>query len=337
VLGSRDLGHRVVVRHIVGIRDNRPVFSDVLGELVELTESEVTVATRGGPVRVAVARIHRARRVPPRRRPGGPELRELELAAAAGWPAPETARLGDWLLRAGAGWTARANSALPLGDPGVPLAAAVDEVIRWYRHRDLRPMVSVPLPYAAPVDAELVRRGWPYRARTLVQTAALADLHSRADPARAAAPTGDASAGNGVDPVVRLTPTPSREWLALVAGRKGQLPPVARHLLTAVDPVRFAEVRAIDGALLAVGRGAVTGAAADGRGWLGLSLVEVIPAARRRGLARRVVAELARWAAGRGADRAYLQVEEQNAAAVACYARLGFRTHHEYLTRYAPG
>ena len=47
-----------------------------------------------------------------------PRIEALERAAARHWQAPETERLGEWLLRAAAGFTGRANSALPLGDPG---------------------------------------------------------------------------------------------------------------------------------------------------------------------------------------------------------------------------
>ena len=47
-----------------------------------------------------------------------PRIEDLEGAAALHWQAPETERLGDWLLRAAEGFTGRANSALPVGDPG---------------------------------------------------------------------------------------------------------------------------------------------------------------------------------------------------------------------------
>ena len=46
---------------------------------------------------------------------------ELERVAAAHWRGTEEEWLGEWLLRAADGFTGRANSALPLGDPGRPL------------------------------------------------------------------------------------------------------------------------------------------------------------------------------------------------------------------------
>ncbi|PWU62367.1 GNAT family N-acetyltransferase, partial [Micromonospora globispora] len=124
---------------------------------------------------------------------------------------------------------------------------------------------------------------------------------------------------------------PSEDWLAVAAGRKGGLPDAARHVLTAVDQVRFAEVY-VDGALLAVGRGTVTGQ----RRWLGLTLIEVLPEARRQGLAGRVIRSLVDWGAAAGATHAFLQVEQRNNPAVALYRGLGFTTHHTYLTRVAP-
>jgi GNAT superfamily N-acetyltransferase len=69
---------------------------------------------------------------------------------------------------------------------------------------------------------------------------------------------------------------------------------------------------------------------------LGISLVTVDPAHRRRGLGRAIVGSLARWAADTGATQAYLQVEERNSAAVALYSPLGFTTHHTYVTWTAP-
>ncbi|MEU8116400.1 GNAT family N-acetyltransferase [Micromonospora sp. NPDC048947] len=322
MLRQQDVGHRIVVRRIVGIREGRPLFSDALGELVELSETHLTLATAHGPLRVPVAQVHRAKRVPPTRRPTAAAVVALERAADEAWPAPTRGLLGDWLLRSAEGWTGRANSALPIGDPDRPLAAAVDAVERWYADLGQPALINTPLPLAAPVGAELDARGWGTRPPTLVQTAPL--------PLPASTPASGQADGWG-SAVVELATAPSDEWLAIAAGRKGGLPDAARHVLTAVDQVRFAHVYA-DNALVAIGRGTVTG---QGR-WLGLSLIEVLPAARRHGLARRVIHELANWGVAGGATHAFLQVEQRNAAAVALYQRLGLVTHHTYLTRVAP-
>ncbi|RLK13653.1 acetyltransferase (GNAT) family protein [Micromonospora sp. M71_S20] len=318
MLRQQDVGHRIVVRRIVGIREGRPLFSDALGELVELSETHLTLATAQGRLRVPVAEVHRAKRVPPARRPTAAAVVELELAADEAWPAAVRGRLGDWRLRAADGWTGRANSALPVGDPDRPLPAALDAVERWYADLGQPPMVNTPLPLAAPVGAELDARGWVGRPPVLVQTVPLAGLPPAA-PERVGAPP------------VELAADPSDDWLAVAAGRKGGLPDAARHVLTAVDQVRFAHVYA-DGTLLAIGRGTVTG---QGR-WLGLSLVEVLPEARRQGLAGRIIRALADWGVATGASRAFLQVEQCNTPAVALYRTLGFTTHHTYLTRTPP-
>ncbi|WP_194821164.1 GNAT family N-acetyltransferase [Micromonospora sp. S-DT3-3-22] len=355
MLRQQDVGHRIVVRRIVGIREGRPLFSDALGELVELSETHLTIATAQGRVRVPVAEVHRAKRVPPTRRPTASAVVELELAADEAWPAPVRGRLGDWLLRSADGWTGRANSALPVGDPDRPLPAAVDAIERWYAGHGQPAMVNTPLPLAVPVGAELDARGWTARPLTLVQTVPLAALlppepfpagTDGTSPEPLPAGTGGTSPGPGVGrhgpaprdagrdvdgPPVVLDVAPSEEWLAVAAGRKGGLPDSARHILTAVARVRFAQVYA-DGRLVATGRGTVTG---QGR-WLGLSLIEVAPSARRQGLAARVIRALAGWGTAEGATHAFLQVEQRNTGAVALYRKLGFTTHHTYLTRVAP-
>ncbi|MGR6321973.1 GNAT family N-acetyltransferase [Micromonospora soli] len=315
MLRQQDVGHRIVVRRIVGIREGRPLFTDALGELVELSESHITLATDTGRLQVPVGEVHRAKRVPPARRPTAAAVVALELAADEAWPAPVRERLGDWLLRSADGWTGRANSALPVGDPDRPLPAALDAVQRWYADHGRPALVNTPLPLAAPVGAELDARGWDARPPVLVQTVPLAAL----------------PAGRADLPPVELTATPSEDWLATAEARKGGLPDVARHVLTAVDRVRFAHVYA-DGRLLAAGRGTVTG----GGRWLGLTSIEVLPEARRQGLAGRVIRSLVDWGVAEGATHAFLQVEQRNTPAVTLYRGLGFTTHHTYLTRVAP-
>ncbi len=299
--------------------------------------------------------------------PGGGTA-ALELAANEAWPAPDQEKLGGWLLRAADGWTGRANTALPVGDPGRPLDEAIEAVQKWYAQRVLPGRINVPMPLAAEVNALLDARGWRTNPVVLVQTTPLATLLGATAPATAARPA-------GLTPV-RLSEAPSPALLDVVASRKGGLPEVAIRLLTAVSQVRFAEVYAETGDLLAIARGTVTGAGADtttgagtttgvgtttGAGTLtgvgtltgadrvaraetvagaagpyfGIFLLEVVPSARRRGLARHMIGALTDWAGQLGAKTAFLQVEKHHTGAVALYERLGFTTHHHYLTRTA--
>jgi ribosomal protein S18 acetylase RimI-like enzyme len=294
-----------------------------LGELVDLTETDLTVRTAERLVRVPHAEITHAKRIPDRRRPSRTEA--LERVAAAGWPAPEQAHLGEWLLRAAGGWTARGNSALPIGDPGRTLSDAVDAVETWYRSRNLPPRITVPEPVGGRITAELTRRGWRPAPPTLVQTATLSDV---------AAALSDVVAVTRPDSAIRLDTSPPPGWFAAVAGHKGSLPDAARAILTGVPVARYAGIYPVDGDPVAVGRGVI----ADGPPgqWLGISLVWIDPAHRRRGLGRAVVGSLAGWAAKAGARNAYLQVEAHNEAAVRMYARLGFSTHHAYAAWTAP-
>jgi len=313
VLRQQDVGHRVVVRRIVGISQDRPLFTDALGELVELTETELTLATAKGTLRVPLREIHRAKRVPAARRPPAGDVVALELAANEAWPAPIQARLGHWILRAAENWTGRANSALAVGDPDI------DAVVRWYHDHGQQPLINAPMPLAAPVNLALDERGWTARPLTLVQTTSitglLAELPERRDL-----------------PNAELADAPTDAWFALVAAHKGEPPAAARRILTAVPETVFVHVHDAAGGLIAVARGTVTGPDR----WLGISLLQTVPAVRRQGLAQHVLRATANWAAQRGSRRAYLQVEERNASAVALYQRLGFSTHHTYLTRESP-
>jgi GNAT superfamily N-acetyltransferase len=309
----------VVVRRIVGVSQDRPLFTDALGELVDLTETDLTIATDKGTLRVPLREVHRAKRVPAGRRPPASEVISLELAANDAWPAPTQARLGSWILRAAGNWTGRANSALAVGDPDRTLEAAIDGVVEWYADHGQQPLINAPMPLAAPVSAALDRRGWSARPLTLVQTALIAPLLAT-PPVRHDRPP------------VELADAPSDDWFAMVSEHKGTLPPSAMRILTGPAEVVFAHVHDADGALIGVARGAVTGPDR----WLGVSLLQTAPAARRQGLAQHMLRGLLQWGVQHGSHRAYLQVEERNTAAVALYGKAGFTTHHTYLTREAP-
>ena len=243
-----------------------------------------------------------------RRSPLGVE--DLERVAARGWRALEEGALGGWLLRAGGGFTGRANSALVVGDPGVPLPAAVDAVARWYDERGLGPAAQLPGVQSRAADAAFAAAGWERDEDTLVLTAPVGVPRS-------------------VDVPVDLASSPDEAWLAGYRYRGAALPPVAVDVLTSAEDVVFASVRLAPAPapLAAVARGVLSD------GWLGVTAVTVAEEHRRQGLATAVMAALQSWAAGRGAHSVYLQVVGSNTAARALYRRAGFIEHHRYHYR----
>lgn len=68
-----------------------------------------------------------------------------------------------------------------------------------------------------------------------------------------------------------------------------------------------------------------------------LLLLAVLPRWRRRGVARRLLLALLDQAQRGGARRALLEVASANAAAVACYAKLGFTACGRRRDYYSPG
>jgi ribosomal protein S18 acetylase RimI-like enzyme len=245
-----------------------------------------------------------------------PRIEDLERAAALHWQAPEQEPLGDWRLRAAGGFTGRANSALPLGDPGVPLPDAVAAVEDWYRRRALPPMIVRPGPLRKgsrpdPLEDLLAERGWvPRPGPAFVMTAAIVDI-PRSAP----------------DIEVQLDPEPDESWLALYRYRGQDLPPIARTLMMSAPWQAFGSIRR-DNQPVVVGRISVAGG--PGGAWGVITAVEVDPAYRRQGLGVAITSALAAAAAARGARWVLLQVETGNAAARALYARCGFRDSHRY-------
>nr|WP_238355466.1 GNAT family N-acetyltransferase [Kribbella sandramycini] len=114
---------------------------------------------------------------------------------------------------------------------------------------------------------------------------------------------------------------PDDAWYA--AAFDGPVPAVAPTVLESAPKAVFASIT-VDGQLVAVGRGAMTGH------WLGVDAVRVLPAYRGRRLAAAVVQGLARWAGTQGGRRTYLEVLESNEAAVTAYRRLGYAEAYRY-------
>lgn len=309
VLEPSWVGRRVSVRRSVDHRpDGRPLFADVVGDLVALDARRAVVDTRSGLVEVPRDQVSIARLVPPST---AAEL-ALEAVAARGLRPAESHELDGWLLRADAGFTRRANSVLPLRQLGRSLDDTLGAAAAWYAERSLPLKLHVPVEARRLLDAALGERGWAAQARSHVFAARLDAL----------------SSGAGDHPPVDVAPRPDDEWLTLYRGGGG-LTEAGRALLTRHDRAGFASLR-LGGRTVAVARGAIDD------GWLGVMAVEVAPDHRRLGLARAVTAALWDWGRAAGATHSYLQVLIDNTAALALYERLGYWVHHDYHYRTQP-
>ncbi|MGW3581312.1 GNAT family N-acetyltransferase [Streptomyces rubiginosohelvolus] len=309
-----DVGKRVSVRRRTDSGGTGAQFTDVVGVLTSWNDGVVSITRKSGEsVHIVESSLVAGKVVPAapaRRRGPAASFEELAAVTARAWQPVESEALGDWRLRAAGGFTRRANSVLPLGDPGLPLGEAFGRVRRWYEERGLPAYVQTATGAEGTQEllcAELEEHGWRREVSAEVRIAALA-------------PVGDREAEVSA---VRLTREPDAAWLARYQRFSTPGPHVLR-VLGSGPSVWFATVPGSGDTPDAIGRCVV-----DGR-WAGFMAVEVAPGQRRRGLATTVMTALARRALDEGAWAAWLQVEEDNEGARALYDGMGFAGHHRY-------
>ena len=241
--------------------------------------------------------------------PSPAEIRSMEERAFRGWPALETRDDAGWRLRFSGGYTKRANSINALGLDAETTPKTVARLEAAFRDRGLPPVWRL-TPLAPPAIADRLAS---YRTieRSYVQVCPL-------------------PVGAVAHPEVAILPAPSPAWREAFARHSPVRPEhrdtMERMLAAIAAPVGFAFVEEA-GQPMAMAIGAVDG------DHMGLFDVLVMPAARRRGLARKVTETLYAWASGHGARFAWLQVVATNEAALPLYAAQGFRTAYAYEYR----
>ena len=297
------VGRRVSVRRAATrAPDGRQLYSDVVGDLVDLSEVAAVIASHGSLVTVALDEIIAARLVPA----STAEELALEEVSALGWRPAETEQLGGWTLRANDGFTMRANSVHAVRQPGMALDDALAYARAWYAARSLPFRINLPTEGRRLLDAALGERGFEPGPDNHIMVAPLERLRGDASGAVTEAEPGD-------------------DWFLRYRGGLGA-EPANRALLLRHDTVTFASIRR-DGDIVAIGRGTVDA------GWLGVTAVAVVPEFRRQGLAKAVMSALWDWGRDQGAERSYLHVESTNTVAVNVYQGLGYWVHHNYRTR----
>lgn len=166
-LGPHVVGQRVVVRRVLPGEtgpSGGPAMTDVLGVCLRWSDGECVVQPETGPaVTIPLALVVSGKPVPPRpsvRQRVSP--REVHRHVASLWPDVTVEPLGDWVLRAAppidGRHLRRVNSALAMGDPGLPLAEALARVVAFSERHDRPPLAVVEV--GSPEAEALAALGW---------------------------------------------------------------------------------------------------------------------------------------------------------------------------------
>lgn len=248
----------------------------------------------------------------------------LETIAANAWPAAEIEACHGWRLRHTGGVTRRANSVWANDDDGrAVVAVKLARAEEFYTERNLPAIFQIcDAVQPADLDTLLDARGYVADAHTHVQTASLATLVDRLHALRRHAAV-EVEVSEEFDPL----------WFDLyceLEAVSGHAAAQRRAILRRIAaPSGYVVLRA-GGDPAAVGLGVVEA------GWLGIYCMGTRPAFRRQGAASAILRALAIWAQRYGAQDAYLQVMQRNAAAQALYAHAGFVTAYDYHYRIKP-
>jgi len=243
--------------------------------------------------------------------------RLLEELSDRAMPGSDRQRLGPWVLRASRGATSRANTAWAAGRSDRPMMQACDQVERWYRDRNLVPGFQIWNGTDALLIAELDRRGYRSAEGALVLTRRLT---GRDDST--AMDESDARLAPSMQVVSTALPTAQFFELVVEADR-------LQELLDSSLPKCFVTLSDGSGRLLGGGAGVLDG------GQLGIFSMTTLVAARRLGVARRVLDEVTEWGISGGATASWLQVMASNTPATRLYSSTGFERAHEYHYRLA--
>lgn len=280
-------------RDIVGILQNERELINSKSKLISFSPDEIAIwreikplpdlAGKGAPLSIRII--------------------ELEKLSDLTWPALEIIEYGEWRLRISDGFSMRANSVLPIGEPPIDLASAVDEVTSIYRENNLKPTFSIPLPIFDELDRYLEQRGWNIKidANFLIRDIGAIEVSGHPQFS------------------IEILDYPSKEWLEVNSDQ-----PLEKIMLR--YPARYGVIKSGE-EVIAVGRIATLGS------WSIVTRLFVNPSFRGKGLAKALMNNLLSAAVTDGATKVALQVDNENGAALALYQSMGFTTHHKFVYR----
>lgn len=240
-------------------------------------------------------------------------IRLLEEISMNAWPAIQTIFYDGWVLRFANNYTRRANSVNPLYRSSLDITEKVNRCEALYASRQQRAVFKLTSAADPPqLDDMLEALGYVREALTSVQIVPLAEV---------AAPQ---------TTTVQIAQNLNDNWFGLYCqfnNVQEAYHPTLYHMLALIVPRCCFMTLLYQDEPVAVGLGV-----ADG---MQVGLFDLVTADpfRNRGLGRQLVLNLLHWGREQGAHFGYLQVMQENSAAVHLYESIGFREAHQYWYR----
>jgi GNAT superfamily N-acetyltransferase len=248
--------------------------------------------------------------------PFSPRIRQIEAAGFRAWPAASVTYDGAWMVRLTASHPAKRLNSVNSLDPGdtKDIGQRLARAAQKFRAYG-RPLTIRVTPLTAPeISTYCDENGWSRIGASLVLEA----------------PINKQALSNVLDQlpvrdIGRFVEAAISTGSVIAENRAG-----LSEIISAVEPVKGLFLREIDArpvaSLVCVQEGELAG------------FFEVATRAdvRRQGHGSALILAAMKWAAGQGARKAWLQVEEANNPALQLYQQLGFVPFYRYHYRTAP-
>jgi GNAT superfamily N-acetyltransferase len=238
--------------------------------------------------------------------------RRIEEASLNAWPAMRQILLDGWLLRFSHGFTKRANSVVPLYPVLEPMEDKVRHCENLYARERLKTIFRLTsIDDCQVLDGYLADRGYAVADRTEVMTAPI-------------------TSGSGESGSSNFRFLGREEWLDAYATLTN-MPADAQALHGAIlkgipGECGYAVINSAEGPV-------ACGLAVVEARLVGLFDIYTHPDQRGQGHGEVLVRRILNWAAGRGAETAYLQMLSSNQAARRLYEKFSFARTYDYWYR----
>lgn len=237
-------------------------------------------------------------------------LERIEEAALNAWPAIQQILFDGWLLRFTGGESKRINSVNIHYPSKLPLIEKIRHCETLYNSQNQPTIFRLPEPWTS---AELI------------QTLADAGYHAF-DPTMVLGRK--VVCQDGLLTGLEISQMSVDDWISMRARlMDSPLSKLSLHtaILKLIVPDKVLLCVFVDDQPVSCGMGVVEG------DLLGYFSIYTKPSERCRGFGRATMAALTRWGVERGAVYGYLQVEGDNAPALAMYQKLGFELCYPYV------